>query len=73
MSEVMRCERTGKVCYPSEGFANGVIRRLKKRRVKSKNVPKRAYRCEHCGYWHLTHFTAKCTRRFSRTNFKNRW
>ncbi len=73
MSEVMRCERTGKVCYPSIRFANGIMHSLKKRKVKGMDMPKRAYRCEFCGYWHLTHYSAKCTRRFSRTNLKNRW
>jgi hypothetical protein len=46
-----------KTSYPSEREANEVINSFRKRRVRvhyGAKLPKRAYRCEKCGKWHLT-------------------
>jgi len=44
-----------KVCY-TESEAHGVINSIKRRQhfVHSKHIPKRCYRCDDCGYYHLT-------------------
>lgn len=56
-----KCEHTGKVCYASERDrdAANALRFFKKSRGKHgkprKTIPKRSYRCEFCGRYHLTH------------------
>lgn len=55
-----RCSRTGKVCY-TERDAGEMLNRtrdkryIKRKHLNSKNAPRRKYRCEFCGWWHLTH------------------
>lgn len=50
------CWKTGKVCY-SYREAHFQLNSWKRRRGKGrrKHIPKRAYRCEWCGLYHLTH------------------
>ena len=43
--------------YASERAARRKLREIKRRRLKAHHqgkVERRAYRCEHCGAWHLT-------------------
>lgn len=48
------CTATGKIRYPSPGAAhNAALHHGGKFHRQRK--PKRAYRCEACGQWHLTH------------------
>lgn len=46
------CNWTNKRCY-SQKDVNGVLRSAK-RHPRTSNIPKRAYHCNYCGYWHLT-------------------
>lgn len=62
MEELERCKVTGKLCYTSE-LARKVVNKASKnhhRRTRgvrnNKNIPKRIYKCQYCGYFHLTHF-----------------
>lgn len=53
------CKTTGKQCF-TEREAGERLNFLKKgwsRRGKKKQVPKRKYWCQECGYYHLTHLT----------------
>jgi hypothetical protein len=51
---------SGKVCFASQGSALRALDRIRKDNaqavapVEEELVPKRAYRCETCGYHHLT-------------------
>lgn len=49
---VERCGRTGKKCY-SYRSAHCAAKHGKKCRGVNKH-PLRFYKCEHCGWWHLT-------------------
>jgi hypothetical protein len=62
MSERKYCEETNKKCY-SQKEASDVIRKAKKARNshRPKTIPKRSYKCEFCGYFHLTHYSNKQT------------
>jgi hypothetical protein len=42
-----------KTPYMSEQYANIEIKRIKAKSSRD-TVPKRAYKCDDCGYWHLT-------------------
>lgn len=50
----------GKLCITTETEANSRLNGTRKRQhfVHSKMIPKRAYRCETCGFFHLTHLPA---------------
>ena len=54
------CPTTGKTCY-SRRTAGDTLHWFKSHRVykKSKNRPMRAYICEFCGCYHLTHYKFK--------------
>ena len=51
------CPVTGKVSY-SQKEAGCVINDVKKfkNHNRGKNITQRCYKCQFCGYWHLTHF-----------------
>lgn len=51
------CNTTGKVCY-SQKEAGIILNDFKRfrNRNKRKSIPQRYYKCQFCGYWHLTHF-----------------
>ena len=60
MSDVIeKCPCTGKVCYASERDASGALNFFRTARGRHgklrKKIPKRVYRCEFCGNYHLTH------------------
>ena len=76
MMEIEYCSETGKKCY-SQKVANDIIRKVKKARNshRPKSIPKRSYKCQFCGYYHLTHYsglhTCKNTlRRYGPKGFK---
>lgn len=54
--------RSGKYAFPSRREARKRLRVLKERGVDVEAV----YKCEHCGEWHLTHYTKEQTREFAR-------
>lgn len=60
--EIIRCKQTGKICYTAELATQRINSASKKhnrrtRGVQSRKItPKRKYKCEFCGYFHLTHF-----------------
>ncbi|MBO7715755.1 MAG: hypothetical protein J6S85_19490 [Methanobrevibacter sp.] len=62
-SEREYCPTTGKVCYTSSREAHETITRLKKSRrtKKGKYIPKRVFKCQFCGYFHLTHYNSNQT------------
>lgn len=45
-----------KVCYLNEETARHDLEKIKKK-SKNKNIPFRSYKCEKCGWWHLTSST----------------
>ncbi len=47
------CRETGKIPYKSEAHALKWARKIKKKGVIVSNL--NAYKCEHCGKWHLGH------------------
>lgn len=50
------CSISGKICY-SKREAGCIINDIKRfKNARTKNVPKRFYKCKFCGNWHLTHF-----------------
>lgn len=53
-----RCQQTGKTCF-SKKEANETIAYFKTNHFKwshrGKNIPQRAYYCNYCGTYHLTH------------------
>ena len=62
----VKCEETGKVCYTEreagEAISNfkrhihaGSHHWIKGDYSNSKNIPRRKYYCQNCGYYHLTH------------------
>lgn len=58
MTEMLRCQDTGKVCF-SERDAHAKIAWFRKMNGRynhhfGKSLPTRCYRCGFCGYWHLT-------------------
>lgn len=55
VGNVQLCNHSGKRCY-SESTANIVLSQFKRHTGKTPkgSIPKRKYRCEFCGYWHLT-------------------
>lgn len=57
------CPVTYKVCYNTAREAQGTITKLKKSRhtKKGKSIPKRVFKCEFCGYFHLTHYYKQTT------------
>lgn len=63
------CEVTGKICYNTLGEATSIVKKIKKARnsKRPKIIPQRAYKCKHCGFYHLTHYrrleTCKATLR----------
>lgn len=56
------CSTTNKVCY-SQKEASEVITQIKNSRnhARKRSIPKRAYFCKFCHFWHLTHFNNKRT------------
>lgn len=55
----IRCYFAGKICYTARE-AGEVINCARKHHNcysfrKGKNIPKRKYLCETCGYYHVTH------------------
>ena len=57
----IRCYFEGKICYTARE-AGGVINGARRRHVTNsyrngKNIPKRKYFCEKCGYYHVTHYS----------------
>jgi len=50
MEKQNNCTKTQ---YMSETFANIEIKRIRSNSNRDK-VPKRAYKCDDCGFWHLT-------------------
>jgi hypothetical protein len=44
---------TGKIPYVSQAEARTVIRNSQSSKRKGVNGGMEAYRCQHCGYWHL--------------------
>lgn len=53
MSDHPTCPVEGKICY-SAREAGELINSLKHLKRKPKNIPKRSYRCKHCGTFHVT-------------------
>ena len=47
-----RCD--GKICFGSSRAARSAIRKAKRNLKSRSQVPCRAYRCDICGFWHLT-------------------
>lgn len=47
-----RCDRTGKVGFPSREECVIAMRRVKHRRHTCRHL--RAYQCDHCNDWHMT-------------------
>lgn len=60
MTRTRRC-KTGKTQFPGLDLAKLALRAIrateakKPEELRNTNMPTRAYRCEHCGRWHLTH------------------
>ena len=55
------CPQTGKRCF-TQREAGDCLRGLKEnkfRRKKHSTLPKRYYRCQFCGMYHLTHYSQK--------------
>lgn len=53
----LRCPVTGKRAFVDEESAMAAIERAwtnKKWRPDHGQMPKRAYRCDECGWWHMT-------------------
>lgn len=53
----LRCPTTGKVAYVSEARATTAIEKAwqsGKWRPEHGAMPKRAYQCDECGWWHMT-------------------
>lgn len=52
----MECPITGKVAYTNKIRALMAIVKIESvgPRIFGGPIPKRVYRCEHCGAWHLT-------------------
>lgn len=54
----LRCPTTGKSAYVSKRRALAVIERAKQvpewDYARHGGKPKRAYKCPHCGWWHIT-------------------
>ena len=49
------CEKTGKRCYSKQHAQSTVNAATKKHwKTKAPVVPRRAYFCYECGWWHLT-------------------
>jgi hypothetical protein len=55
MEQEKNCTKTQ---YMSETFANIEIKRIRSTSKREK-IPKRAYKCDDCGYWHLTSLSDK--------------
>jgi len=57
-----RCS-CGKLCY-TEREAGGIVNRLRTRhrRCGQDDIPRRAYKCDVCGMYHLTKKKANCER-----------
>ncbi len=57
--EVLFCHYEDKKCY-TKADAQSVIEACsyKNHKQRQKNVPRRCYYCEQCGYYHLTHIVA---------------
>ena len=65
MEDILFCHYEDKKCY-TKADAEGVIPMCnrKNHRQRQKNVPRRMYYCEQCGYYHLTHIIAEKHVRF---------
>ena len=48
------CVASWKRGYGSYADAQEALRRVRRRRRKSGSRENKAYRCPHCGHWHLT-------------------
>lgn len=57
------CPVTYKVCYLSVREANECVNKLKHSRhtKKGKVIPKRVFKCQFCGAFHLTHYKSSKT------------
>lgn len=49
----LRCPKTGKSSFADQASAEEWMRSLWKRADRVK-TPTKVYRCEHCGWWHMT-------------------
>ncbi|MBR6081219.1 MAG: hypothetical protein IKP60_13840 [Treponema sp.] len=56
--EKERCAQTGKICY-TRAECGCLINDARNHAAFRKQMPKRAYRCQFCGTWHLTHYKIK--------------
>ena len=70
--EKLRCPTTFKVCYPTAKSAMETIRKIKNyhRGGRNKSIPKRYFKCQFCGYFHLTHLASKQTCKSSLKHIK---
>lgn len=58
MSDHHTCPVEGKSCL-SEREAGEIINACRHHRNMSKKIPRRSYRCKHCGTYHVTSIKAK--------------
>ena len=52
--ESLRCPVTRKAAFPDKESAERKVMIILKREGYETRVPRRSYRCQHCGWWHLT-------------------
>ena len=52
----VRCYFAGKICYTARE-AGEVINGARRHHRNGKNIPRRKYYCETCGYYHVTHYS----------------
>ena len=57
------CYQSGKRCYETQSEAEQIIKYFRNNHYtwvrRKKTIPTRAYRCQFCGEWHLTHYKGK--------------
>ena len=50
------CAESGKICYSRKEAGIKLNDAKRFHGSRTKQLPKRMYWCEHCGFYHLTHY-----------------